>query len=221
MPLDSRAEGGAIMPHQDRPVRVEHPDCGSRSGNHDVIKSHGGARRAAGRKPRETPLSPDLGLRWYCVQTHFREEYRALGELWQQGFRAYLPCLLPEDGERIEPMFPGYLFVAFDAARDQWRPIVATRGVRRLFSAAPERPLPVPVGIVEELQARGRAGDGVIDLRRRAPDLEGRTVRILSGPFADFTGVCQMVAADRVRVLIDLFGRSAPIDLKRADVRVA
>ena len=75
-----------------------------------------------------------------------------------------------------------------------------------------ERPQPVPHGVVESLQARMRA-DGTIDWM---PTFKvGQTVRIADGPFADFVATLEYLdATGRVRVLLDLLGRSVSVALR-------
>ena len=48
------------------------------------------------------------------------------------------------------PLFPSYIFVALNLDVDPWRSVNGTFGVTRLIMAQ-DRPLPVPVGIVETL----------------------------------------------------------------------
>ncbi len=49
----------------------------------------------------------------------------------------------------------------------------------------------------------------------------GDTVRILSGPFADFTGTVEeiSVARNKVRVRISLFGRETPVEVELTNIR--
>jgi transcriptional antiterminator RfaH len=70
----------------------------------------------------------------------------------------------------------------------------------------------VTPGVVESLQQRLRA-DGTVDL---TPELKvGQSVRLAFGPFADFIGTLERLdSAGRVRVLIDLLGRSVSVAVK-------
>jgi transcription antitermination factor NusG len=72
----------------------------------------------------------------------------------------------------------------------------------------------VPEGIVESLIERTdesnltRLDDGL------AP---GQSVRILTGPFADFVGTLERLdEAGRVRVLLDMMGTAVPVALHRS-----
>jgi transcription antitermination factor NusG len=85
-----------------------------------------------------------------------------------------------------------------------------TRGVVRLFTQG-ETAQPVSHGIVEAPRARMSA-DGAMDLM---PMFKiGQAVRISDGPLADFVGtLAHLDAAGRVRILLDLLGRSVSVAL--------
>lgn len=189
-----------------------------------MISSCGAACSSAIGEPVDSPGVANLTdcgsyrtPRWFCVQSHIRDEFRALRELEAQKYRAYLPLWLDQraDGtERIAPMFPGYLFVEFDPRVDQWRPIAYTRGVKRLFSAAAERPLPVPRGVVEGLISRTSARRVVDDPGQNrgvvyfAP---GASVALVEGPFAGLEGVFARSASKRLHVLLEIMGRQVEV----------
>ena len=162
------------------------------------------------------------GHRWYCWKSHPKAETIALRELRAQGFEAYLPrFMVRRDGEQevIRPMFPSYGFVSFDRSAHRWRAIHSTRGIALLFSAGPLSPIPVPRGVVEDLQARARP-DGVIDETYAGPEfepLDGMLVRITEGPFADLEGLCRWSNAKRIAILLDVMGGRIETQINRAD----
>lgn len=205
---------------------------GPRPNSGGARPNSGGARPGAGR-PRSVlpvPRAPAvLGQRWFCIQTFPRAEELAISELLAQGFEAHLPRERTERLVRrfrkpdefvvtIKPFFRGYLFARFDREVDYWRPIASTAGVRRIFGTAPERPTPVPVGVVEALIARS-APDGIIDGRSSMVRLEailvGEKVRFLEGPFADLTAVCTWSNSKRVRLLMEVMGGPQTVEIAR------
>jgi len=114
------------------------------------------------------------------------------------------------DGPRAA--FPRYLFVGLDLERDRWLSVRSTIGVSHLVTCD-GRPVPVPVGIVESLIARSDGNltrlDGCLAI--------GQSVRILSGPFADFVGRLEQISeAGRVRVLLEMMGTAVPVALDRS-----
>ena len=80
--------------------------------------------------------------RWYVVHTQVLGEDRADLNLRRQGFETYLPRYLRtrRHARRVEtvarPLFPRYLFVAMDVARDRWRAVQSTFGVATWWSSA-------------------------------------------------------------------------------------
>lgn len=174
------------------------------------------------RDPRtEVFQSSKPGVRWYAVQCQPHRERVAALHLLNQGYFVHLP--LREKARRharkIEtvrtPFFPGYLFVNLDVARDSWRSVNGTVGVVRLVMQG-ERPVPVPVGIVETLMD---ACDDNGLLRWRCELTPGQSVRVLTGPFAELVGELEQLSdAGRVRVLLNIMGGSTTVLLSRENV---
>jgi transcription antitermination factor NusG len=100
------------------------------------------------------------GSRWFCAWTHPGGEFRAELHLAEQAFIVCLPLHLDNRFVRevghphIGPMFPSYLFVNLNLARDQWRLIYRTRGIAGMIGATTDRPTALRIGLVEELIAR-------------------------------------------------------------------
>ena len=157
------------------------------------------------------------GERWYVVHTQPHAENRAMVHLEWQGNQVFCPRYRKtvrharKAKSVLAPLFPNYLFLRLDVSRDQWHSVNGTRGVVRLFMQG-ETPQPVPHGIVEALQARMSA-DGAMEWE---PTFKiGQAIRIADGPFANFVGTLEHLdAAGRVRVLVDLLGRSVCVALR-------
>ncbi len=156
------------------------------------------------------------GARWYVVHTQPNGEARADLNLRRQGFSTYLPRYAR--GRRharrhdvvVRPLFPRYLFVALDPARDRWRSIHSTFGVSSLVAAG-EDPVPVPDGVVDEIRAR-ETDEGFVRLGLPAGVRPGSPVRLIDGIFAEATGVLERIAdANRVAILLQLLGREVRV----------
>lgn len=152
--------------------------------------------------------------RWYCAWTHPNQERRAWIDLKVKGFDAYLPLHLNRPGghperERVVPLFSRYLFLRFDTARDQWRRVYRALGVAGLIGSSPERPTPAPEGVIEALLAR-TSSVGVVDdpgpWRGAVGIKAGERARMIDGPFAGLSGVCQASARGRVEMLMAVWG---------------
>ena len=164
--------------------------------------------------------------RWYVVHTQPHAEGRAEFNLRRQGFATYSPRYLRKrrHARRIEmvarPLFPRYLFVAIDRARDRWRAVHSTFGVSRLISAGDE-PLSIPDAIVDDIRAR-ESSDGLVALGLPAGMAPGSSVRLIDGIFADAKGVLERIADDRrVAILLDLLGREVRVFVPPASVSAA
>ena len=167
-----------------------------------------------------------MTTRWYVVHTHPHGEGKADFHLRRQGFLTYAPHYLRQrrHARRTEivarPLFPGYLFVALDLARDRWRSIHSTFGVNHLVLAGDD-PVPVPDGVVDQIRVREGA-DGYVVLGLPAGLKPGSKVRLIDGIFADVRGVLERIADDRrVAILLQLLGREVRVSVPAANVGTA
>src|ERR1051325_5828746 len=155
--------------------------------------------------------------RWYLAHTHPNSERKAELHLNAQGFVTFLPQIEKtiRHARRLRavrrPLFPRYLFVRFDVAQDRWLSVNGTIGAAPLVMQD-ARPAAVPVGIVEDLLARSTAGVTRLDTELR----EGQRVRILSGPFVNFTATLARLDEGRsVEVLLEMMGAAVSVALNR------
>jgi transcriptional antiterminator RfaH len=151
---------------------------------------------------------------WYAVHTHPREEFKALSHLRRQNYQAYLPCYAKtirharKSDTVIRPFFPRYLFVRLNLASNGWRAIRSTIGVSDIVCFG-EQPAPLPVGVIDALQAQET--EGVIELANNVIK-PGDNVVVLDGPFARQMGLCVSVSDnERVAILLDLLGRKVRV----------
>ena len=159
---------------------------------------------------------------WYLVQVKPNRHRLAERNLARQGFKCFQPLLRATERRGAQfrsisrPLFPGYLFVAFDPARAPWRKINSTAGVARLLSLG-NRPQVVPQGLVADLQAR-LDPEGHVTLLDELN--EGDRVQIQSGPFAGFLAeVARLAPEARAHLLVDLMGRQALVTAKVTELR--
>jgi transcriptional antiterminator RfaH len=109
-------------------------------------------------------------------------------------------------------LFPRYIFLLLDLERDRWLSVQSTVGVSSLYTCE-NRPVPVPEGIVETLIENTDEANLTLFCSGLTT---GQSVRILSGPFANFVGTLERLdAAGRVRVLLDMMGTAVPVALRR------
>ena len=149
---------------------------------------------------------------WYLAHTHVRAEQKASVHLRRQGFGVYLPQYEAQRNHARrrdwikKPLFPCYLFVGLDLARDRWRAVHSTVGVRSLLSAG-DQPLALPPEVIEEIRAR-EDSRGFVMLGGGCSYHRGDRVRVTEGPFVDTAGLFDYQSdEERVVILLDLLGR--------------
>jgi transcription antitermination factor NusG len=176
----------------------------------------------------------DLDLRWFVVVTKPSKEKLAKHGIEEQGFpvRMFM-CTFERPHTRSietvrEPLFRRYLFAQFAISQKhndrgkRWQGIGNTRGVRRLLGADTNRyshPTPVPVGIVEDLEARQDA-HGFIHLVPPEPVRfeKGEKVHFVDGPFLGIDALVQEDEDARVNVLLDIMGTGCVIPVMREQI---
>jgi transcriptional antiterminator RfaH len=156
------------------------------------------------------------GSSWHVVQVHVHAEAKAQMHLARQGFATYLPRYLKRrrHARRTEivpaPLYPSYLFVAFNRAIHGWRSIHSTVGVARLVCNG-DVPAVIDNSIIDGLKVRENA-DGFIQLERRPQFAAGDKVRVREGVFCDSLGLFESMGdRERVAILLELLGRKVRV----------
>ena len=157
---------------------------------------------------------------WHAVLCKPRREALAEANLRNQGFEVYLPRMVGlrrRSGrweQRIEPLFPRYLFLNEGDGGRGLAPVRSTLGVSDLVRSA-GAPVRVPQGVVEALRDSADPATGCHRFEA-APFAAGARVRFAAGPLAGLEGVFEMASGDeRVVVLLDLLGKSNRLTVNR------
>lgn len=196
------------------------------------------AATASGRLPsHDEACSSSLRpiRRWYCAQAIPGQVLLAYNGLVSQRLNCFVPLYRGRTGQ-VELMFGTYFFVGFDLQYDTWEHITHTPGVLQLLSLSSATPSPLPLGSVEDLIERtglnGVVGERQIKnsastrsktpaARFRISDLLGRPLRVKDGPFTSFCCVGISSTKNRIRVLLDIFGRTSEADLRFDQLELA
>lgn len=117
------------------------------------------------------------------------------------------------DGKRrsIERhVFPGYVLVNMLMNEESWYVVRNTPGVTG-FVGMGNDPIPLRPEEVSQILKRMEAEAPTIKVTYKP----GEKVRIIDGPFNDFHGTVDEIDMDRskVRVMVNFFGRSTPVEL--------
>ena len=159
--------------------------------------------------------------RWYVIRSKPREESIAQAQLERQGYRVYFPRVLQAARvrgrwvDRIEPLFPRYLFLQTDVQAQSLAPIRSTVGVTDIVRFGAEYAT-IRDEVVQELMNGAEPETGLHRLRKPL-FVRGACVRISEGPFNGLEGVFEFhEGGDRVLVLLEVLGRQTrvriPID---------
>ncbi len=176
-----------------------------------------------------------MAKEWFILHTQSGQEERVkraiLREAEVSGLMDHIGSIIIPEQEVEEErggkkhrfkrrVYPRYIFIEMEYTQE------AKKGLSRVLRGIPgvlgliggwEEPHPLSDEEASEVQQIAGIPIPHTDLLLQ----KGDTVRILSGPFMDFSGTLQEVDPSRgkVRILISLFGRDTPVELEIDQVR--
>ena len=110
--------------------------------------------------------------------------------------------------------FPGYVLVNMELNDSTWHLVRDTPRVMGFIGGSKEKPSPISddeaKGIMQQLE------HGAQEAKPKITFEPGEMVRVIDGPFNDFSGVVEEVNYEKskVRVAVLIFGRSTPVELE-------
>ena len=115
-----------------------------------------------------------------------------------------------------EKIYPGYVLVEMIVTDDSWYVVRNTPRVTG-FVGSGTTPTPLSSEEMEILQKRM----GVDEPRFKIDVGAGDAVKITDGPFKDFDGKVSEVDEEKgkIKVLVNMFGRSTPVELDSLQIR--
>ncbi len=164
---------------------------------------------------------------WYIIHTYsgfesrVKESLRQRAEAMGMG-EAVGEILIPteevvemRDGKKVvssKKFFPGYIMVNMEMSDDAWHMVKNTPKVTG-FVGSGIRPTPLRQEEVDRI-----INQVTSSAEKPKPKFvynEGEPVRIIDGPFNNFTGTVEEVNHDRntLKVMVTIFGRSTPVEL--------
>ena len=164
-------------------------------------------------------------FRWYAINTYSGHEnkvkhnleHRVVSLSQQKNVRQ---VVIPteqisemKDGQKVQTerrTMPGYVLVNMDMNEDAWGLVKNTPGVTG-FVGASQKPVPLSQPEVDRLLNRETAERP----RARAQFSIGESVKVISGPLADFSGEIAEINDDaaKLKVLVSIFGRETPVEV--------
>ena len=163
--------------------------------------------------------------KWFLVTLKPNGLKRAIVNLERQNIHCFMPqrLTLVVHGRRkinkIQPLFPGYLFVKNGNSDIPLSRINATFGVVKLVSFGDEGPAQIPNALIEGIKLRCDQNGFLLP----PGDLKiGDIVRITSGPFANFVAKIETLPAEtRLGILLNFLGEYRKAEIKTTDVERA
>jgi transcriptional antiterminator NusG len=115
-------------------------------------------------------------------------------------------------------LLPGYVLVQMQMDENTWHSISEVASVQGFVGGSNEHP--VPISDAEAEQILRRVQDGVDKPRPKVLFEPGELVRVIDGPFADFSATIEEVKYDknRLKVAVLIFGRATLVDLDFSQV---
>ena len=173
--------------------------------------------------------------KWYIVHTYSGQETRAKKALLERaktmGFEEeFDEVLVPEESvvEMVNgkkrtskrKFFPGYIMVHMELNDETWHVVKGTPKITGFVGNATD-----PPAITEDEVARmtQKIKEGATKPKPLIHFDEGENVRVVTGPFANFQGFVDEVMEDKekLRVMVQVFGRATPVVLGYSNVEKA
>lgn len=173
-----------------------------------------------------------MAKRWYVVHTYSGYENKVKTDLEHRietfGMESAIVDIkipteevteIKEGGKRetkSNKVFPGYVLVRMELDDNSWAVVRNTPGVTG-FVGIDGKPAPLSREEFNKIMRRVEPrAVGTPAPQRTSTDLEaGQSVRVVSGPLADFDGVISevMPEAGKIKVMLMIFGRETPVEL--------
>ncbi len=168
-----------------------------------------------------------MGKRWYVIHTYSGYENKVkdsleatiesegLSENFGDIFIPTEEVAEIKDGKKsitTKKVFPGYILMQVDLDDKIWYLIKNTPGVTG-FVGPGRQPVPIPEEDVQRIMDKmAETGDKP---RPKISFETGAKVRIVEGPFQNFTGYISNIDNERgrLKIMVDILGRSTPVEL--------
>ena len=109
--------------------------------------------------------------------------------------------------------FPGYILIKMNLTANTKYIVENTPGVLSFVGPKGKSPVPLRDNEIKRIFGEVERKEGVEILE--APFKNGDAIKVIAGPFIDFTGFVENVNEDKqkVKVSVSIFGRPTPIEL--------
>ena len=150
-------------------------------------------------------------MTWYALQHKPAQGDRALQHLQNQDIACFYPKISVEKikggkrSKKLEPLFPGYLFVNLEQTDPRWSKLRSTRGVLRIVGFA-NKPAPISDAVIQHVK---ESLDSVAEQGGIKP---GQAVQLSEGPFEGINAIFQAYdGEERAIVLVNFMQKQQSI----------
>ncbi len=165
---------------------------------------------------------------WYIIHTQTGQELKVKSSLEskiQQGLGSEQISRVLVPTERVAEVrggkkriserkfFPGYILVEMEMTDESWHLVRTTPGVTGFIGAGRK---PVSLSDEEVSEILRQTEERKDKPTPRVTFQKGEGVRVIEGPFTNFSGAIEEVNAGRgkLKVLVSIFGRQTPVELE-------
>ena len=169
-----------------------------------------------------------MALRWYIVHAYSNFEHKVKSSLEE---RIDMMNLGDKFGEILVPteevvemkggskrsserkFFPGYVLVQMEMNDETWHFVKEVPKVLGFVGGSSDNP--APISDAEAQHILQSVQEGADKPRPKILFEPGEVVRVVDGPFKDFSGVVEKVnyEKNRLQVSVQILGRSTPVEL--------
>ena len=174
-----------------------------------------------------------MSRRWYVVHAYsgFEQQVKRLLQerIRRSGLEESFGEVLVPTEEVVEmragqrrrsdrKFFPGYVLVNMRMDDDTWHLVKSVPKVMGFIGGSSDRPAPISDREANEILQRVQ--EGVEKPRPKVLFEPGEVIRVVDGPFKDFSGTVEEVNYEksRLRLEVSIFGRSTPVELEFSQV---
>jgi transcriptional antiterminator NusG len=168
-------------------------------------------------------------FRWYVINTYSGHENKVRANLEHRVKsmdqsevvrRVVVPTesvVETKDGQKVQTerrLWPGYVLVNMDLTDDAWVLVKNTPGVTG-FVGSQNKPVPLSQAEVDRM-LHTAAATATAPQKSKAEFALGESVKVTSGPLADFDGEIAEINEDqgKLKVLVSIFERQVPVELE-------
>jgi len=205
----------------------QEPEAESAEPESTVETAQDAGAAAGGETPAQT-YDESSPKKWFIIHTYSGFEQKVAESLRSRaqafGFADKIgQVLIPTEevvelrgGKKVTSkrlVYPGYVLVEMEMNDELWHAVKATPRVTGFVGGGTS---PVPLSADEVNSILYRQASSAERPRPKMTFEKNDSVRIIDGPFANFSGKVDEVNTDRgtLRVMVTIFGRATPVELE-------